>query len=306
MVHRLRRFIPALFIIGVAILSLGQLNSSSAHAQGAPSNAITLSPASTEVAGDPGSSVAKTVDVINSGKDPFNVKISASPYYVSGLGYDPQFTQLPGTVDAASWVHASLTTSTVGGQKVLTVPYTVDIPKGTAPGGYYAVLFVETITDDSKTGVVSHNRVGDILYITVNGDIKTGGNLTGYPLPTLSFIGTIPISTKISNTGGSHFITKVVYTVTDLSGKQVFSATTERYILPQTEREITSSWSPQALFGIFTVHRNATIAGAVQTLPDEKIIIINPWVFVVLAFIIGILIGIPFQRARRRRRSKEK
>jgi hypothetical protein len=304
MVHRMRRFIPALFVIGITIATLGQINSSTAHAASTPSQAITLSPASTDVAVDPGATASKTVDIINSGNNSFNVTTSRAPYYVSGLDYDPHFTQLPGTVDASAWVHLSVNTTTVAANTTITMPYTVEVPAGTPAGGYYAVIFVETSTDDAKTGVVSHNRVGDILYITVNGNIKSGGNITGDALPSFSFIGSIPITTKISNSGGVHFITQAVYTVTDMTGHKVFTATTERYILPQTEREITSTWSPQSVFGIFTVHRSATIAGVVTSLPDQKIIVINPWLFVVAAFLIGILIGIPVQKARRRAKQK--
>ncbi|HEY8886028.1 MAG TPA: hypothetical protein VIM31_00815 [Candidatus Microsaccharimonas sp.] len=306
MAHRFRRFIPALFIIGVATTAIGQLGDTPVHAANNQSQAITLSPASTEVTVDPGATATKSVDVINSGSDSFNVKVSTSPYYVSGEDYDPRFTQLPGTVDASGWVHLSLTSATIAGLKVLSVPYTVTVPKDTPAGGYYAVVFAETSTDDQKTGVVSHNRVGDILYITVNGNIKSGGNVIGSPLPSVSFVGSIPISTKVSNSGGTHFVTKTAYSVTDMTGKLIFTATTERYVLPQTERTITSSWTPQSLFGIFTVKRSATIDGVVKTLPDERIVIINPWVFVAVAFLLGILIGIPFRRARRRRRSKEK
>jgi hypothetical protein len=305
MVNRLRRFIPAVFIIGAALFVTLQSESVPAHAVTTPSQAITLSPTSTDVAVDPGATASKKLDIINSGSDAFTVKITTSPYYVSGENYDPQFTQLPGTIDASAWVHPSVDTAKVEGMKTLTIPFTIEVPKGTASGGYYAVIFAETSSDNETTGVVSHNRVGDILYITVNGDIKSGGSLTGNPLPSVSFVGSVPLSTKISNTGGTHFITDAIYTVTDLSGNQVFSATTERYVLPQTEREISSTWSPQTLFGVFTVHRSATIAGNTRTLPDEKIIVINPWIFVVIAFIIGLLVAILFNRARRRH-SKEK
>jgi len=305
MAHRIRRLIPV-FFIGIALVALGQTSSVSAHAESVQNKAITLSPASTEIAVDPGATTTKSMDIINSGSDAFGVEISSSPYYVSGLDYDPHFTQLPGTVDASAWVHLSNTKANVAGNGTLSVPYTVTVPQGTPPGGYYAVLFAETSSDESKNGVVSHNRVGDILYITVNGTIKSGGKITGSSLPKIGFIGSIPITTKISNTGGVHFVTKAVYTITDMTGKQVYSATTERYVLPQTERQITSSWTPQALFGIFTIHRSATIAGNQQTLPDEKIIIINPWVFVIVAFLLGVLIGVPYQRARQRRRSNKK
>jgi hypothetical protein len=174
------------------------------------------------------------------------------------------------------------------------------------PGGYYAVIFVTTSTDDVKTGVVSHNRVGDVLYITVNGTIKTGGKLTGDLLPSLYFAGPITVGTKISNSGGTHFITHAVYSITDITGKTVFNSTTDRYVLPQTEREISSTWTPQGIFNIFTVHRSATVAGKQESLPNRQIIFINPWAFVVIAFIIGFLIGIPFKRALQRRQAKEK
>jgi hypothetical protein len=180
------------------------------------------------------------------------------------------------------------------------------VPANTAPGGYYAVIFATTSTDDAKSGVISHNRVGDILYITVNGTIKTGGALIGDSLPTFYFAGPIPIGAKVSNTGGTHFITNAVYTVTNMNGKVVYNATTERYVLPQTEREITANWTPDGFFNVFTVHRSATISGKQESLPDRMIYFVNPWLIVIVAFIIGFLIGIPFKRARQRKQADEK
>lgn len=280
------------------------LGHSSVYAD-APSQAITLSPASTEITVDPGATALKTLDVINSGSETFKVALSSAPYHVSGVAYDPQFTQIPGTVDASEWVHLSTTDATVSGYKVLTITYTVQVPKNTAPGGYYAVVFAETSTDDVKTGVVSHNRVGNILYITVNGSIKDGGSLKGDALPLVHFLGSIPIGTTISNSGGTHFITKAEYSVTSFNGNKVFTSSNERYVLPQTEREISAPWTPQSMIGIFTVHRSATINGKVTTLPDQKIYVVNPWVLIAFVFVIGVLIGLPISRVRRRRRSKE-
>ncbi|MDB5160387.1 MAG: exported protein of unknown function [Candidatus Saccharibacteria bacterium] len=303
MVHRFRRFIPV-FIIGLAIATIGH---TTVHAQTPTpgTKAITVTPASTDVAINPGSSVARSVDIINGGDGSFKVTLSTSPYHVSGEDYDPKFTQIPGTVDPSEWIHLSTTSTTVNGSDTLTVPYTIDVPQNTAPGGYYAVLFAETSSDNAQSGVVSHNRVGSILYITVNGDIKSGGNVTGDPLPIIHFVGAIPIGLKVSNSGGTHFITTASYSVTDMTGKEVLKASFDRYVLPQTEREIKSGFTPQALIGVYTVHRSATIAGVLKTLPDVKIYVINPWLLGAIAFLIGILIGVPIERSRRRRRSKD-
>lgn len=302
MVQRFRRLIPIL-VLGFAVATFGH---TSVHAEDGQAQAITLTPASTDVSIDPGNSASKSVDIINGGNDPFNVTLTSSPYHVTSDSYDPQFTQLPGTIDASEWVHLSQTTATVAGKKVITVPYTINVPKNTAPGGYYAVVFAETSTDSTKTGVVSHNKVGDILYITVNGPVKSGGNLTGNAIPAIHFAGSIAIGAKISNSGGTHFITKVTYSVTDFKGTEVYKSSTERYVLPQTEREITYNWTPQSPIGIYTVHRSATIAGKLKTLPDQKIFVMSPALLIVVAFLIGLLIGIPVERARRRRRPQEK
>jgi hypothetical protein len=299
--RRIPRFIPAL-IISAAIITLAHTFDTPVFAQAGTSQAITLSPASTEIKVNPGSIASKSVDIINTGSESFMINLTSTPYYVLGTDYDPHFTQLPGTVDASSWVHLSLTDATLTGDKTLTVPYTIDVPKNTPPGGYYAVLFAQTSTDDEKTGVVSHNRVGDILYITVNGPIENSGNLLAGSLPSVSFVGAIPISTSVSNTGGVHFVSNASYSITDFNGHTVFTAKLDRYVLPQTEREIGASWSPQSPIGLFTVHRNATVAGVLRTLPDKQILVVNPWVIVVVTFLIGLIVGIPFWRRRNRKK----
>jgi len=301
MLHRIYRLFP-LLVVGIAILVLGN---TAIYAEAGKSQVITVTPSSTDVSIDPGASISKSINVINGGKGTFAIALSTSPYHVTGEEYDPQFTQLPGTVDASEWVHLSTKSATVTGNNDVTIPYTIDVPTNAAPGGYYAVLFAETSTDNEQTGVVSHNRVGNILYITVNGTVKIGGNLSGDKLPLLHFAGPIQIGTKVSNSGGTHFITNVAYTVTDFKGNDIFKATFDRYVLPQTEREIKSSFTPQSVIGLYTVHRTATVAGTLETLPDQKIFVINPWLLIAITFLLGILVAFPLQRARQRRRSRE-
>lgn len=275
-----------------------------AAAQSPSSQGITLSPTSTDLIIDPGSSVTRTVDIINTGTETFTATLSSSPYYVVGEKYDPHFTQLPGTVDASEWVKVSQPSKSVESNQTITVPYAVTVPSGTAPGGYYAVVFAETGSNAEKSGVTARSKVGNILYITVSGEMQTGGSLTGNTLPRLSFAGPLLISTKISNSGGTHFISNVTYAVTDFNGNSVYTANAERYILPQTEREISYEWTPKVLIGLFTVQRSATIAGELTKLPNEKVFIINPWFLVASTFLIGLMIGIPVQRERRRRRQR--
>ena len=288
MPHRIRRLIIALFIgVGVSLLS-----QSSTFAETTQPQLITVSPASTEISVNPGDSLTKSIDVINGGTDAFKVKIFTAPYRVIGESYDPQFTQLPGTVDAASWVSLGSSAATVNSLKVLNVPYTLAVPIGTVPGGYYVVIFAETtpLTTSKSSGVVSHNRVGNILYITVNGTVKQSGTLSSTQLPFINSTGPINIATIVSNTGGIHFVTKAVYSVTDLFDKEVFTATQEKFVLPQTVRSISVAWTPPSVFGIYTIHRSATIAGQYQKIPDERIVAVNPLFLTGLVLLIGLII----------------
>lgn len=263
---------------------------------------ITMTPSSTEVSVAPGSSKTDSFTVINQGKTDFNVTTYADPYHVKGVTYDPQFTPLAGTTDASKWVHMSaVKAQPLAAHKQLSVSYTVNVPKNTAPGGYYAVLFAETSPAGKSNGVVAHNRVGNILYITVEGAVKKSGSIKGLSVPFMSVSTEIPIGTEVSNTGGVHFITNASTSVFSVFGKKVFSANLKRYVLPQTTRKIEATWTNTAPIGLYRVERSATIAGKVQKLPNAWIFVIQPWVIAFFAVLILIIVGEIIYRHKRKK-----
>ena len=271
------------------------------HAQ-TPSQAISLSPATTQVSIDPGKSASDKIEVINTGDDSFNVTFSVAPYYVTGQNYDPHFTQLPGTVDASKWITITSTKATLESHKVLAENYTISVPANTAPGGYYAVIFAETSQSNvSAGGVVPHNRVGNIVYITVNGDVKTSGYVKGSSLPGFTFSPTVPLDIQVANDGGVHFQTTASFSVKDITGKEVYSAHFDRLILPSTVRNITTSWTASMPVGVYTVHREATAAGTLTKLPDQTIVVVNPWFLIGLILIILAIVMFFVIRAKQRK-----
>lgn len=270
-----------------------------------PPQAVTVSPASARLSLDAGTSLSKTMDVINSGTNPLSVEFSVAPYHVTGEHYDPQFTQLPGTVDASKWVTLDTNSSTVEGQRVLSITYKVTVPENTAPGGYYAVIFTNTTQEGNNTnGIVPQSRVGSILYITVNGEVKISGHVTGNPLPLFSFSPTVPLGVKVSNDGGVHFESKVSFRVTDIYGKEVVKQDSERMILPSTVRDISIDWQNPVPFGIFTVERQATIGSDVVTLEKQTVTIISPWFLICVIIFLGSLITLFVLRIQQRKKGK--
>jgi hypothetical protein len=264
-----------------------------AHAATLP-QIINVTPSLTSLSANPGASTNGKIDIINIGTTAFKVAVSTSPYHVVGVDYNPQFTQLPGTVDPSQWVHFTTpTTDTLASQKMLTVSYTVDVPGGTAPGGYYAVIFAETgASESTQSGVVAHSRVGDILYITVNGPVKTAGTAIATTIPSVVIDIPVTLDVLVGNQGGLHFKTAVDTEIKDIFGTTNFSNTMPAYILPQTQRKMSTQWSPQAPIGIYHIERTVTLPNGPEKLPSQWVLVVKPWVIMLLIVIIILIVTI--------------
>jgi hypothetical protein len=285
-----RYLITILVALGLAVAPL------SAVFAAAPQD-ITLSPSSTELSAPAGGSASGSLSVINDGTSGFAVKTYIAPYHVTGIAYDPSFTQLAGTTDPSSWVHLkSPTTATIGPGATVPFSYTVEVPKGTAPGGYYAVAFAETLPPDGG-GVSSHSRVGDILYITVQGPVSQAGTLKAGTLHSLIIGSNLPLLAEVDNTGGLHFVTTVTFKlINPISNKPVYTASLDRYVLPQTTRQITSTAAPKSVIGLYKVEISASILGQTQTLPTQWVLIVHPivlWALPVIVILVLIYFRLP-------------
>jgi hypothetical protein len=266
---------------------------------------ITITPSSAELSIAPGQSESGDLSVINQGTDSFKIALATSPYHVQGIQYDPQFTQLPGTVDASKWVQLTVPSNTsLAPNDLIHIKYSVSIPSGTQPGGYYAVIFAESSPIGTTHGVVTHNRVGEILYITVKGKVNTSGKVLPVDMPFIDVNGSLPISLRVQNTGGLHFKTTYTATVTGIFGNRVFTQKDERYVLPQTERQITVNWTNNVPIGIYRVSRQATGPQGVMKLPDTWVIMVQPWVLLVLIVLIAAFIVGLMRRSQRYRKRK--
>jgi hypothetical protein len=279
---------------GLLLIILIFFIKSSNRAAAASSYSITMTPSSTEIAAPPGGSTSSSFSVINEGSTGYTMTLSVAPYRVVGDNYNPEFTTLPGTTDASKWIHLNANSQYLKTQQLQNISYSLNVPTGTAPGGYYAVIFAET-EPPASTGVTAHNRVGDILYITVNGPVVQQGSLQSTKLPHIVFGNSLTPGLIVRDTGGLHFLSTVNLTATGLFGRTAFEANLQRYVLPQTQRLVSASWNHLPIFGVYKVNRTATVAGQLQTLPSQWVVIIRPWLpigisLVVLAVIVLILL----------------
>lgn len=280
-----RPILASMAMVAICLLFTGHL------AAAATSQNITLSPSSTQFDVAAGTTTINKFDVINEGDTSFDVGISSAPYYVKGLEYDPHFTQLAGTLNASEWVKfLSPTTQSLDANKLTTIDYSLSVPENTPAGGYYAVLFAETIPKISS-GVVARNRVGNILYITVKGDIKQSGSVSVGKLGFFNTAASIPLTVFVSNTGGTHFITTANVMVKDIFGHTAYKGTSDRYVLPQTTRQVDFSWSPTTPIDAYSITTTATVAGTEKSVPVRWILVVQPWVLIVFILAVGGIIA---------------
>lgn len=257
---------------------------------------IRLHPSATEIQLLPGASMTKKMTIVNKGSAEQKVQFYARPYRVEGKQYTPFFNAHPTATNAAEWVTLGSSSEIIKPQGVLYVDYTVSVPANTKPGGYYAVIFTET-QPKAQTGVGSHGRVGNILYITVGEGGSPHINASADTSFRVSLGTPITIKTDIENSGATHTIAKTETSIATIFGGKVFQDNTERYVLPGTTRSIETA--PQALgTGIFKVDRRVTAMDKMEQLDSQVIVsvsgrtlIIGPIIVVLVGSIVAGLIS---------------
>lgn len=278
------------------------------HAEAAdpvPTKILTITPSTQKPTVEPGQTIRSSFQIINQGQQTYPVKVYSAPYSVQGEEYTPDFTALPGRPNVTDWLQFGTTASTIKPGETFTVPYTLSVPAGTQPGGYYLVAFVQTEPSKNGQGVLINERVGEIFYIKVAGEVKQAGKLASWSAP---FLQKKPLAAdlRLENDGGVHYVSNVRLDVRDVFGNSKYTLSTQKVILPQTIRKIALNWDKAPPFGLFKVTGSATVLDKTQTLQTKYVLVVSPVVRIVLVALLGVLIAFWLGRSLARRRSKRK
>jgi hypothetical protein len=275
----------------VLALIVSGVTASTAHAA---SGGLTISPTSVDIKVAPGDSYKGNMLVINQGELDIKYKVYATPYSVSGEEYKPFFTPIKGAIDITKWFTFGSTGNTIKIGNQDTIPFTVSVPKGTGAGSYYGTVFAET-EDKGSSGVITHKRVGMVVYLRVTGDAVEKGSIDTWDVPWLQEA-PFKASVKVANEGSVHFQSKVKVTISDLFGSKKFSYERDPEIIPQKLRSIPITWDNGATFGFFKVDGEVAYLGKTEKLPTRLVFIANTPMRVLsigmlLAFVILVFLG---------------
>lgn len=268
----------------------------------APTKVITVSPATAKPYIKPGQTIRDKFQVINQGDNSYDVTIYAAPFGVKGEQYTPDFSPIPNKPAVNSWISFDKTAATVAKDKKLTVNYSVTVPKGTEPGGYYAVAFVQSKSEQRDRGVLVNQRVGEVFYIQVAGDVRQDGKIKSWEVP---FMQAAPLKAdlRLSNDGGVHYASNTRIHVKDIFGNTKHNQTSDKQILPGTIRHIPFVWEDAPPFGLFKVTGMTHLPTGDVQLETKLVLMMSPLFRAIFGGMLAIIVigGVALVLAKRRR-----
>lgn len=319
-------------LAGLAILAGGLGLQQPTYAEGEeeplPSNWVQISPtaaavtlAGGEVIEGDSSSCPRNVDggcvleVKNIGADTFQYRIYATPYIVSGEDYQLSFSESASTsyTQISRWIsfladdgtYQSEIIRSIAPGEVQQVHYRIDVPVDLPGGSQYAVIWAQTLGDESasEASVQTVSQAGMVISGRSLGNTRQTAEITEYDLTRFAFAGPLHASAAVKNTGNTDFDAYYYYTATTLFGKEVYSDNGSIATYPDTEYHINVEWENTPFIGIFNVNFKISAADAVRE--ETHIVIILP-IFVLILLIILLTIIIVWIIIINRKRKERK
>ncbi len=297
----------------------------------APATSISLTPVYSVMQISSDSTYTDSFEVKNDGGNKIEIEVYAAPYsyvysenedaYKLGFNKENNFTQITRWIsfkdNGGSW--SKKAKYEIDPNNTLKVEYKVTTPKDIPAGGQYAVLFAHTLTSTtSASGIKTEASPGLIIYGHSNegeakiqaeiSDMKIEQSVTDGENTRNNFSG----FAKVKNTGNIDFFAEGKLKVEPIIGGAGYETPNDNSkakarvsIIPEAELTVSDEWEESPSFGIYKA--TWTIKAGEQTQTVEKIIFVNPLLFVFIIIILLTIIAIwiiVISRRRKERRSR--
>lgn len=249
----------------------------------ASSKDLTIAPLRTEKSVSAGSKAVGRFTVSNETDKPMTIELSVKQFSVKNYSYAYVFRNPDN-----EWLSFENNRVTLPAKSSKEVDYTIAVPAGAAPGGYYFGMMASTTI--AGTSIPTTLQLGSLLYLTVDGKVTKAGELQAANIAFLQTGHDIPYVFNVANTGNTHFAADFF---AQIDGTDKAEQT--HFVLPGTVRQIEGSLRAPLWPGIYTVtygyqadYMSASITKTV------RILYVPLWfiaLFGMLAFGGGIWIG---------------
>jgi hypothetical protein len=286
-----------------------------------PGSGLSISPLHNQLTLDPGQSTTIKVSVKNITRNDVVAKAYVNDFRSDNNTGNPVIITDPNKqlqTSIKKFVHPADIPLAVGEKKEITVPVT--IPAGATPGAYYGIIRYRAIPAGSqapKEGEVSLSAsVGTIVLIQVKGDLKERAQLSALKIYNNDKSGTIffkkpnKAGVEIANLGNSFLQPFGKVTVSDMSGKEVYSYEVNNNqpranVLPGSKRIFIDPIKNINKPGRYTVNASIAIGNGSDVLVSQKTIwyLTGGFIVAILA-ILAILIALTLFAYRQYRKSR--
>jgi len=213
--------------------------------------ALTISPARIEISGNAGTTVGGQFSLINEQATPQTFYASYENFSAQGETGAPAFSADQTGLD--TWLAVTPTQVTIAPGQAISVPYSIAIPKGTDPGGYFAAIFWSTSPPANSNAQVSIGaKVGLLVLLTVNGNVTESAGITQLSRDGHGFFyNSLPVTLlyKFRNNGGDRVEPVGTMTFRDtffIRSGHIDGNPEQGNILPDSTRAFTLQWLKQA------------------------------------------------------------
>lgn len=269
-----------------------------------PAHALTVSPAKVEITGDPGTTLQGEVEIFNEQEGSRTFYSTAENFEPNGDSGAPYFV---GAKDGlATWISTEESVTLESGEH-RKIPFSIQIPENTEPGGYFAAMFWGSRPSSSQEGgeVSIGGKIGVLVLLRVSGDVPESGGLIDFQtVGNQRFFSKLPVTMtyRFNNTGGDRIVP-----LGDIKIKNTFRLNAETLpanknegsILPNSTRKFEIVWAPDEMgeladtepgflstakeqlrdfhFGWYTAKMNVTFGITNQVASDAYHFFIIPW-----------------------------
>jgi hypothetical protein len=256
--------------------------------------ALEIAPPVLNVRGNPGDTVKGTINLRDVSPTSLIVTGQVNDFTAQGEEGLPKLLLEPGEespYSMRSWFRP-LGQLTLKPKEIQGLPFTIDIPKDAAPGGYFAVVrFSAKAPGIDSSGVSLSASVGALIFMRVNGDAKEKLSIVSFNAvdkqkqPKTLLEGTpITFAVRVKNEGNVHEQPTGRIMIKDMFGKTVAGLNVNlppRNVLPGSIRRFETKLDEtvignKKLFGRYRAEVSITDAKG-QTVTDNVTFWIIPW-----------------------------
>jgi hypothetical protein len=284
----------SLFVLAV-LFSLSVM-ASKADAAANSSQSIGVSPALIFAKINAGASSSGAIEISNAGSTIKTVNLSVKQFGVNAYSYSYNFQNTK-----KNWISLNQNSVSVGAHQTVDVKYSVNVPRGNAPGGNYFTIIASS---NFNTGDISSvGQAASLLYVTVNGKLDYSSRILNNSVSHFVFGPSVNYRFTILATGNVYQYVNVFGQLHGLSGGSP-SIPDTHIIYPGAARVVSGSINHPLLPGLYKVTYGYSLNSSQNESKSSWVLYIPPWFIALMLIILIILLS--YRSKRKNNGSKDK